>query len=130
MLGEYGIGIGKEMLEMNPGSVFTKMKAFAAAGSEARMCGCNMPVIITSGSGNQGIASSVPVIVYATEKGIERENAIVSSCSWKVYSLILRCNELYKSLKKTFPMWSLSAMIIAFSLDRLLNEANVGPNIG
>ena len=76
MLGEYGIGIGKEMLEMNPGSVFTKMKAFAAAGSEARMCGCNMPVIITSGSGNQGIASSVPVIVYATEKGIEREKMI------------------------------------------------------
>ncbi len=73
MEGEYGIGIGKEMLEMNPDSVFTKMKAFAAAGSEARMCGCNMPVIITSGSGNQGIASSVPVIVYAKEKGISEE---------------------------------------------------------
>ena len=73
MEGGYGIGIGKEMLAMNPGSVFTKMKAFAAAGSEARMCGCNMPVIITSGSGNQGIASSVPVIVYAREKGIPEE---------------------------------------------------------
>ena len=73
MLGEYGIGIGKEMLEMNPGSVFTKMKAFAAAASEARMCGCNMPVIITSGSGNQGLASSVPVIIYAKEKGIGDE---------------------------------------------------------
>jgi len=73
MLGEFGIGIGKEMLEMNPGSVFMKMRAFAAAGSEARMCGCNMPVIITSGSGNQGIASSVPVIVYAREKGIGEE---------------------------------------------------------
>lgn len=76
MKGEYGIGIGKEMLEMNPGSVFTKMKALAAAGSEARMCGCNMPVIITSGSGNQGIASSVPVIVYAREKGIPEEKMI------------------------------------------------------
>ena len=63
MEGGFGIGIGKEMLAMNPGSVFTKMKAFAAAGSEARMRGGNMPVIITSGSGNQGIASSVPVIV-------------------------------------------------------------------
>ena len=73
MEGGFGIGIGKEMLAMNPGSVFTKMKAFAAAGSEARMCGCNMPVIITSGSGNQGIASSVPVIVYAREKGIPEE---------------------------------------------------------
>lgn len=73
MKGEYGIGIGEEMLGMNPGSVFTKMKAFAAAASEARMCGCNMPVIITSGSGNQGLASSVPVIIYAEEKGIEEE---------------------------------------------------------
>ena len=73
MEGGFGIGIGKEMLEMNPDSVFTKMKAFAAAGSEARMCGCNMPVIITSGSGNQGIASSVPVIVYAREKNLPEE---------------------------------------------------------
>ena len=73
MKGEYGIGIGEEMLGMNPGSVFTKMKAFAAAASEARMCGCNMPVIITSGSGNQGLASSVPVIIYAEEKGIGKE---------------------------------------------------------
>ena len=73
MEGDFGIGIGKEMLAMNPGSVFTKMKAFAAAGSEARMCGCSLPVIITSGSGNQGIASSVPVIVYAREKGIPEE---------------------------------------------------------
>ncbi len=73
MEGKFGIGIGKEMLEMNPESVFVKMRAFAAAGSEARMCGCNMPVIITSGSGNQGIASSVPVIVYAKEKGIPEE---------------------------------------------------------
>ncbi len=73
MEGGFGIGIGKEMLAMNPNSVYTKMKAFAAAGSEARMCGCNMPVIITSGSGNQGIASSVPVIVYARENGISEE---------------------------------------------------------
>ncbi|MBQ7875577.1 MAG: serine dehydratase subunit alpha family protein [Oscillospiraceae bacterium] len=71
--GEYGIGIGCEMLEMYPNSVFTKMKAYAAAGSEARMEGCSMPVIITSGSGNQGIASSVPVIVYAREKKIPEE---------------------------------------------------------
>lgn len=76
LLGEYGVGIGGEMLEMYPNSVFTKMKAYAAAGSEARMEGCSMPVIITSGSGNQGIASSVPVIVYAREKGIPEEKMI------------------------------------------------------
>lgn len=73
MKGGYGVGIGKEMLEVYPGHVFTKMKAFAAAASEARMDGCSMPVIITSGSGNQGLASSVPVIVYAREKGILEE---------------------------------------------------------
>ena len=49
------------------------MKAYAAAASEARMGGCDMPVIITSGSGNQGIASSVPVIIYAREKNIPTE---------------------------------------------------------
>lgn len=73
MKGEYGVGIGKEMMELYPDFVFTKMKAYAAAASEARMDGCSMPVIITSGSGNQGLASSVPVIVYAREKGIPEE---------------------------------------------------------
>lgn len=73
MKGAYGVGIGKEMLEIYPEHVFTKMKAFAAAASEARMDGCSMPVIITSGSGNQGLASTVPVIVYAEEKGIDKE---------------------------------------------------------
>lgn len=48
-------------------------KSLAAAASEARMSGCDMPVIINSGSGNQGIASSVPVIVYARENNIPQE---------------------------------------------------------
>ena len=73
MKGSYGVGIGKEMMELYPDSVFTKVKAFAAAASEARMDGCSMPVIITSGSGNQGLASSVPIIVYAREKGVPEE---------------------------------------------------------
>lgn len=73
MKGGYGVGIGKEILELYPDFVFTKMKAYAAAASEARMDGCSMPVIITSGSGNQGLASSVPVIVYAREKDIPEE---------------------------------------------------------
>lgn len=73
MKGGYGVGIGKEILELYPDFVFTKMKAYAAAASEARMDGCSMPVIITSGSGNQGLASSVPVIIYAREKGIPEE---------------------------------------------------------
>ena len=63
--GDYGLGIGRVLRESYADGVVTRMKAYAAAASEARMSGCDMPVIINSGSGNQGIASSVPVIVYA-----------------------------------------------------------------
>lgn len=66
--GDYGLGIGRVIRESYADGVVTRMKAYAAAASEARMDGCDMPVIINSGSGNQGIASSVPVIVYAREK--------------------------------------------------------------
>ncbi len=73
MKGDYGVGIGPAILESYPESTFRNMRAFAAAASEARMEGCDMPVIITSGSGNQGIASTVPVIVYAWEHNIPEE---------------------------------------------------------
>ena len=73
MSGGYGLGIGQVIRDAYPESVVTRMKAYAAAASEARMDGCDMPVIINSGSGNQGIASSVPVIVYAREKAIPKE---------------------------------------------------------
>ncbi len=73
MQGGFGLGIGKEILEAYAGTAITKAKAYAAAASEARMEGCDMPVIITSGSGNQGIASTVPLIVYAREMGINEE---------------------------------------------------------
>ncbi len=68
--GDYGIGLGRVIRGAYADGVVTRMKAFAAAASEARMGGCDMPVIINSGSGNQGIASSVPVIVYARERNI------------------------------------------------------------
>ena len=88
MVGDFGVGIGKAILETYADSVFTKMRAYSAAASEARMEGCDMPVIITSGSGNQGIASSVPVIIYAKEKGIPTERmyrALVFSALLTVY---------------------------------------------
>lgn len=71
--GDYGLGIGRILQESYPDSIGTKMKAWTAAASEARMGGCDLPVIINSGSGNQGIASSVPVIVYAREKDMSSE---------------------------------------------------------
>ena len=71
--GNWGLGIGRMIRASYADGVVTRMKAYAAAASEARMSGCDMPVIINSGSGNQGIASSVPVIVYAREKDVAQE---------------------------------------------------------
>lgn len=56
--------------------VLMRAKAAAAAGSDARMSGCPMPVVIVSGSGNQGITASVPVAVYAKEYGKSREELL------------------------------------------------------
>lgn len=76
MAGEYGLGIGRVIRQSYAESPLTRMKAYAAAASEARMEGCDMPVIINSGSGNQGIASSIPVIVYAREYNIPQERLL------------------------------------------------------
>lgn len=88
MQGDFGVGIGKAIQEVYAQSTFTHIRAYAAAASEARMEGCDMPVIITSGSGNQGITSTVPVIVYAREKGIDEERmhrALIFSSLLTVY---------------------------------------------
>ena len=63
--GDYGANIGKVLLATYSDDVRIRAKAYAAAGSDARMNGCEMPVIINSGSGNQGITCSIPVIEYA-----------------------------------------------------------------
>lgn len=62
--GNYGANIGSVLLKMEGDSVQVRAKAMAAAGSDARMNGCGLPVVINSGSGNQGITCSVPVLVY------------------------------------------------------------------
>ena len=71
--GVYGIGIGKVILESYPNTIETKLKAYAAAASEARMSGSSLPVMTNSGSGNQGMTSSIPVIVYCKENGLTEE---------------------------------------------------------
>lgn len=71
---DYGANIGKVLLNSYGNTVENKAKAMAAAASDARMNGCEMPVVIVSGSGNQGITASVPVIVYAREKGYSDED--------------------------------------------------------
>ena len=70
MTGEYGAAIGKILLLSYGNSVENRAKAWAAAGSDARMDGCEMPVVINSGSGNQGLTTSVPVIIYGREMGV------------------------------------------------------------
>ncbi|MBQ5406129.1 MAG: serine dehydratase subunit alpha family protein [Oscillospiraceae bacterium] len=68
--GGYGAEIGKILLRSYGNSVHNRAKAMAAAGSDARMDGCEMPVVINSGSGNQGLTASVPVIIYGRELGV------------------------------------------------------------
>ena len=83
----YGARIGQLLMKRDD-TIRTRAKAYAAAGSDARMSGCDMPVIINSGSGNQGIASSVPVIVYACEKGYGKESlyrALIFSALLTIY---------------------------------------------
>ena len=67
LTGDYGASIGKILILSYGNSVHNRAKAWAAAGSDARMDGCEMPVVINSGSGNQGLTASVPVIIYAQE---------------------------------------------------------------
>ena len=72
LTGKYGVGIGKAILKENH-SVESKMVAYASSASEARMEGCALPVVTNSGSGNQGITSSVPIIVYCEENKVDTE---------------------------------------------------------
>ena len=71
--GNYGANIGKTIMKYANNDILTKCKAMAAAGSDARMNGCEMPVVINSGSGNQGITCSVPVITYAKHLNVSDE---------------------------------------------------------
>ncbi len=73
MSGNYGASIGKILLRSYGNAVQNRAKAWAAAGSDARMNGCELPVVINSGSGNQGMTASIPVIIYARECNVSEE---------------------------------------------------------
>lgn len=77
---DWGANIGSLLLENYGNDVKIKAKAWAAAGSDARMNGCEMPVIINSGSGNQGITVSMPVLAYAKEYGIDEDRIYRALC--------------------------------------------------
>ena len=76
MEGSWGASVGKTLRQVYGEDVHFLARAYAAAGSDARMSGCEMPVIIVSGSGNQGITASVPVAIYARAFGIGRERLL------------------------------------------------------
>lgn len=61
----WGAGVGRVILSRNPEDPAVRARAWAAAASDARMNGCELPVVIVSGSGNQGITASVPVVIFA-----------------------------------------------------------------
>lgn len=69
----YGMQIGSSWRELHDDTVENRAISLAAAGSDARMAGCDLPVVINSGSGNQGVTASMPVIAYAEEIGASDE---------------------------------------------------------
>ncbi|MEW6549319.1 MAG: L-serine ammonia-lyase, iron-sulfur-dependent, subunit alpha [Spirochaetota bacterium] len=74
--GNYGVSVGKNLLKYGGSDVRVRARAKAAAGSDARMGGCALPVMINSGSGNQGITVTLPVVEYAEELGSDEDRLI------------------------------------------------------
>lgn len=88
---DYGARIGQVLLKARGDDVVTRAKAYAAAASDARMGGCEKPVVINSGSGNQGITASVPVIIYARELGADQEQLYRALVVANLITLHLKC---------------------------------------
>ena len=74
--GGWGAEIGRTLRAVSGDDVAIRAKAAAAAGSDARMSGCELPVVIVSGSGNQGMTASLPVITYARDRGASEEELL------------------------------------------------------
>ena len=86
----YGANIGKVLLRCYQPDIKITAKAYAAAASDARMNGCELPVIINSGSGNQGITASVPVIVYARGLHVSKEKLYRALCVSNLITIHLK----------------------------------------
>lgn len=91
MRNSYGQNIGKTLMKIYGDDAKTTARALAAAGSDARMSGCSLPVVINSGSGNQGITVSIPVIVFAEKLKVSEE---------KLYRALILSNLVAIHLKK------------------------------
>lgn len=80
LAGDYGANIGSTLMLGHEYDLKYVMRAYAAAASDARMNGCELPVVINSGSGNQGITTSIPVIVYARAHNRSHEDTLRALC--------------------------------------------------
>ena len=87
---DYGANVGKVLLRCYQPDIKITAKAYAAAASDARMNGCELPVIINSGSGNQGITASVPVIVYARGLCLSQERLYRALCVSNLVTIHLK----------------------------------------
>ncbi len=87
LINSYGAEVGKTLLEVYGDDIKIRAKARAAAGSDARMGGCSLPVIINSGSGNQGMTLSLPVIEYAKELKVTQEKLYRALCVANLISI-------------------------------------------
>ena len=115
---EWGASVGKISREMNTTGkkeekyvrcrrdIYVHICSAAAAGSDTRMNGCPMPVVINSGSGNQGMTVSIPIVIYANEMGISREKMYRALC----LSNLIAINQ------KTKGMWGTDKEILQIML--------------
>ncbi len=90
MRNDYGANVGKVLLRAYQPDIKITAKAYAAAASDARMNGCELPVIINSGSGNQGITASVPVIVYARGLNVPMDRLYRALCVSNLITIHLK----------------------------------------
>ncbi len=86
----WGAQVGKTLLASRGNDVITRACARAAAGSDARMAGCSLPVVINSGSGNQGITVSMPVLTYAEEWNISEDKLYRALCISNLVSVHIK----------------------------------------
>ena len=129
----WGESVGQTLLEAYGNSIVVRARAAAAAGSDARMNGCAMPVVINSGSGNQGMTVSLPVIEYAKELNVSHEKLLrAHPNSTIVCALDIVAHGEYwdlryenKSLSNTFTVFDNDALEIP---SQLRNKQYVYPN--
>ena len=88
---DYGARIGQVLLKARSDDPVTKARAYAAAASDARMGGCEMPVVINSGSGNQGITTSLPVVIFAEHLGSDEDKLYRALVVSNLVTLHLKC---------------------------------------